>query len=1098
MALPTQLEAQLARLNEEQRHAAETLDGPLLVIAGPGTGKTQLLSVRAANILENRDVSPENILCLTYTDAGSQAMKKRLVELVGRPGYGIEVFTFHAFANRLKNLYPEYFTRDALATLATDLQRYEILNGLLEALPPSNPLFAARRNGLKSNLSQVVSAIDNLKRMGIPPEELRGIARQNLDSIAWLEQNEVYTRYLSQRIPGKQAEKEEFIRGFEEAVARIGVLAPEELLDTVVEVPGIYEPYLRRLQRLVASTELIDGKKTTGYQAVKNALFSSKKDANKQFVFKEKAASARAFELADVYAAYRSALFERDLFDYQDMVNQTVEALEAHPEFVQELQERYRYIQVDEFQDTNGSQMRIVSLLCRGLDRPNVMAVGDDDQAIMRFQGASVEGIRQFRENYRPASVVLKTNYRSTPSIVELGQLVARQIEDRLVAGSAKIITAAREEDERETFVLHRFDDASIQYDTVAASIREKLDEGFVLGVQKPEEAIAVIANRHSSLRKLIPHLVAYDVPFNYRVRAQLTEIESMQTLFSLLRAVCALAEGDVARTEAELPRIVASPELGLESEDCVAFAIEARRSHKGWFACLADAHHPKLVNLHGHLVDWAAQASSAPVRALLFDIARPLIAYYRKHAEDDPLAQAQFQSGMRRLVDLANSEIAASARERRALRLPELMRVFTRCENFSVEIDASVPFGSPDAVTLTTAHGSKGLEFDLVYILDADQATWHHSGRDTNLLPKNILTGTERSEDDITRLLFVAVTRAKRFLVFTSAHPLIVSELDGLVAELDEAVSPDQLANAIETDWRDRLSVNTPQLVQLLQAGAAPKHLSATDLNAFVTYEQGCKNSEHFPMKRLLNVPEEPSSALEFGTLVHAFLEDFATITLPTGAAVEPLLEHYLEKVRWLDFPPEDVLLMERRLRRIAASFTPRLSEILRPGAQFEVAVNGVTSGGVPLFGKCDVLLVDHGSKTVRVLDYKTGQPRERVDAAYNRQLDFYTLLVENSPDYEGYRVVETRDLFVEPRNRTEDELGNPLSHTTSPEDAEHLMQLIGAVWWRISTGRFDTSAFEKSEEYLKLMESPRTTKAAIQRLYEDWLIEDWLIACM
>ncbi len=1088
----TQLEAQLAALNADQRLAAETLDGPLLVIAGPGTGKTQLLSVRAANILAKRDVAPRNILCLTYTEAGSEAMKKRLVELVGRDGYGIEVYTFHAFANRLRQLYPEYFATNALATLATDLQRAEIVNGLLETLPPSNPLFAARHNGVKSNLRAVMSAIDNLKRMGLPPEELRGIARQNLDAIAWLKQDEVFARYLAvPRLPGKKAEKEAFIHDFEEAVALISVRAPKRLLEPEIDVPGIYEPFLRRLMRKVAETELIDGNKTTGYQELKKDLFQSKKDAQHLPVFKEEAASARAFELADVFAAYRAALVERDLFDYQDMVNQAIFALEAHPEFVLELQDRYRYLQVDEFQDTNGSQMRIVSLLCKDIEQPNVMAVGDDDQAIMRFQGASVEGIRQFRERYKPRSVVLKTNYRSSPALVELGQQVARQIENRLVAGPDKAITAAQGQSEQSAFEVRVFDDASTQYATVASEIRAKIDEGFIFRARKPEEAIAVIANKHASLRKLIPYLVAYDIPFNYRVKAQLTEIESLQTLFALLRAVCALAEGDVARCEAELPEIVASPEFGLVDEDCVEFAVAARRAHEGWFAALAKASNPTLRTLREHLVAWAAKAPSAPVRELLFEIARPLIAYYRRRAEVDPLAQAQFQSGMRRLVQLANEEIDAAGAKEHALRLPELMRVFTRCADFGVEIDASVPLGAPDAVTLTTAHGSKGLEYDLVYVLDVDHDTWHRtSSRSDNLLPKNILTGTEPEDEDVTRLLFVAITRAKRFLELTRAHTLTTCELEGVVAELNEVVDASGLAQAIEIDWRDRFTLTTPGLVRLLQAGAAPKHLSASDLNAFVTYEPGCANSAHFPMKQLLRVPEAPSSALEFGTLAHAFLEDFATLVLPEGGRVEPLLEHYLEKVRWLDFPPADVRLMEQRLKRIAASFAPKLFEILEPGAQFEVAVDAVTPSGVPLFGKCDVLLVNHEDRTVRVLDYKTGQPKQRLDAAYTRQLDFYTILVENSPDFEGYRVKETCDLFVEPYNRTEGELGEAMTHRTDPNEASHLELLIDAVWKRITEGRFDTSDFERSDAYLELM-SRSHTKYAIQRLYEDWLIE-------
>lgn len=119
MNMNPELIASLDRLNPEQREAVECLDGPLLVIAGPGTGKTQLLSLRAANILVKRDAAPRNILCLTYTEAGAEAMRKRLIELIGRDAYGIEVSTFHGFASSIRSRCPEFFTRPATDTLIT-------------------------------------------------------------------------------------------------------------------------------------------------------------------------------------------------------------------------------------------------------------------------------------------------------------------------------------------------------------------------------------------------------------------------------------------------------------------------------------------------------------------------------------------------------------------------------------------------------------------------------------------------------------------------------------------------------------------------------------------------------------------------------------------------------------------------------------------------------------------------------------------------------------------------------------------------------------------------------------------------------------------
>lgn len=137
----------MSMLNDRQREAVEHLEGPLLVVAGPGTGKTQLLSLRAANILATRDVQPQNILCLTYTDAGVEAMRHRLVGLVGRDAYGIEVSTFHSFALGVRAGHPEYFHAGIDARPVSDLYAREIVDSYLKRLPYGSPLSSVYQGG---------------------------------------------------------------------------------------------------------------------------------------------------------------------------------------------------------------------------------------------------------------------------------------------------------------------------------------------------------------------------------------------------------------------------------------------------------------------------------------------------------------------------------------------------------------------------------------------------------------------------------------------------------------------------------------------------------------------------------------------------------------------------------------------------------------------------------------------------------------------------------------------------------------------------------------------------------------------------------------
>ena len=180
MATTHKFDESFKLLNLEQREAVECLDGPLLVIAGPGTGKTQLLSLRAANILAKCDVAPRNILCLTYTEAGAEAMRKRLIELIGRDAYGIEVSTFHGFASSIRSRYPEYFMRPSTDTLVTSLHQQEIFDRLLKSLPFGSPLGGGSPDMPAQNIGKMIGFVSKIKRSGLDYDTLGAIAQQNI------------------------------------------------------------------------------------------------------------------------------------------------------------------------------------------------------------------------------------------------------------------------------------------------------------------------------------------------------------------------------------------------------------------------------------------------------------------------------------------------------------------------------------------------------------------------------------------------------------------------------------------------------------------------------------------------------------------------------------------------------------------------------------------------------------------------------------------------------------------------------------------------------------------------------------------------------
>lgn len=1092
MDISSELARALDRLNPEQRAAVECLDGPLLVIAGPGTGKTQLLSLRAANILAKRDAAPRNILCLTYTEAGAEAMRKRLIELIGRDAYGIEVNTFHGFASSVRSRHPEHFARPATDTLITILHQKELLDHLLKRLSPNEPLSAGTPEGPARYIGAMVSFVSKVKRSGMDYDTLGAIAQQNIDAVAWLSEHSCLLDIVCERASAGLVER------FEAEVERACGMSPRSLTQPVPCPAGSYVPFIVQLRDTVRSTELVDERgKTPGYTKVRNAFFAGSNKTGR--TFKVAATSARLKCACDIARRYQAELDRDHLYDYDDMIFDFVHAVERDASLRQALQDTYTYIQVDEFQDTNGAQMRIIELLCDGLETPNIMCVGDDDQAIMRFQGASIECANQFTAEFDPQSIVLKTNYRSTPAIVELGQKVAHQIEHRLDASSDKAITAFKPQGDQVEFSETVHPEKTLEYAAVAANIKARLDTGYLDKCEDPNEGIAVIAPKHAGLRALIPHLVKDNVPFSYRERQNLFASERMQTTLALIRCVAALSRGREELAESFLPQIVCAQELGGDHPSSVAFALHARREHHGkWLAAMRESDDTRIHTLCEDLTQWAARASASPVRALLFDIVQRGLTYYRARTERDPLAAAEFNAGIRAVLAFAEGELGDARMVGHTLRLPDLVDRLDAAQKYGVSIDAAIDLGTPGAVRLTTAHSSKGLEFDCVYLLDADDATWHRGAAGAGLYPSNLLMQDEKDADDARRLLFVAITRAKRHLELHRAGGSMLQELTGLIETDKAAATPATLDAAIECDWHDSFAFDTPELKALLEPHIDVKHLSATALNSFVTYENGCENSLRFPEKQIVRLPTAPTIATEFGTIVHAMFEEIANRPADERAvAVEEIERAHRQQVSWLDFPREDVERYLWRFDRICRAFIPwLLDRIDGYRCATETMMECATPGGTPLFGFLDLMLIDDSARTVQIVDYKTGYG-STVPVGYERQLKFYKMMVESSPEFTGYTVTSMGDCYVEP-DRDTDELRPPFMTSATPEDITELEQLVDAVWSRIVHGAWDTSAFERSDIYAAVLEEQKGCRkkadkeAIMQQAYERWLIEN------
>ena len=579
-----------AKLNTNQRQAVDYIHGSLLVIAGPGTGKTELLSMRTAQILRQTDTLPDSILCLTFTESGAANMRQRLRQIIGEDAYKIAIHTFHSFGKEIISQHREYFFHGADSQPADELTQHQIVTEILEGLDWRNPL-SVKNNGEFVYTSELIRVISEFKQSGLTPAELRAITADNQRVIADITADiqQVFATKISKKTVELFAPLAEKIAkrvgggGLTEPSEDTASSAPNNTAITTqipTNLPSSITPYAQVLALSIAhaAQEAIDANSTKPLTAWKNKW--CEKNAAGEFVLKDFAASEKLSAAIDVYEAYGNVLAERSLFDYDDMILSVIQACESHPELRANLQEQFQFIMVDEFQDTNLAQLRLLFDLTGNEDNPNIMAVGDDDQAIFSFQGADVGNIQRFRQHYHdPKIIVLTDNYRSAADILTAARGVITQGTDRLentIDGLSKQLTAhasgsgARVE-------IQEFTSVSEERAGVAQQIAETIKRG-----ENPAH-ITVIARHHKELIELLPYLYRENLMVNYERHDDILEQDIIQALDKLARVVMAIHQNNLDAANSLLPEVIAHPAFGFSALDIWRLSLHAYKNRQLW-----------------------------------------------------------------------------------------------------------------------------------------------------------------------------------------------------------------------------------------------------------------------------------------------------------------------------------------------------------------------------------------------------------------------------------------------------------------------------------------------------------------------------------
>lgn len=631
-------EARFKKLNPEQRKAVETIEGPLLVVAGPGSGKTEILSMRVAEILRKTHAQPSHILCLTFTESAAINMRERLARLIGDPAYKVGIHTFHNFCVDIIRKYGEFFYHGATFTPADEILQVSVLESIFNTLSFDNPLRSFHPKEGYVYLKSVLMSISHIKKAGLNPDEFDLLIKDNQEGSKQIAAHIIPT--LEKRL-GKHSIEE--ISDTLTKVTDICAKSAKERREHVARnlanhkqqgirhVFSLYKPIEEAV--ILSLTEVVAAAQNTG----KNDVISNwkkkwlRKDEQGYTVLRDSVHQEKMESLAYIYRLYQATLYKNGYFDFDDMILDVIKVLYEKPELRYMLQEQYQYVLVDEFQDTNNAQMRILTLLTESEvsnGRPNIMVVGDDDQAIYKFQGAELSNILDFQHRYQDVSLVsLVRNYRSTQFILDVAMQIIRKGEKRLenlIPDLSKQLVASGVF-EQGYFEYVSLETSLHEYTYVSHTIKKLIEEEGI----EPKD-IAVIARKHGQLELLVPHLRKVGVPIKYEREQNVFEEPHIHELITIARYVSSLVSAfDYTSPQEELmPEILSYAFWGIPRIEIWRISLAASRERKTWIEIMLESENQKVKQVAEFLIELSGDAPSAPLERMLDKIIGAHIAF--------------------------------------------------------------------------------------------------------------------------------------------------------------------------------------------------------------------------------------------------------------------------------------------------------------------------------------------------------------------------------------------------------------------------------------------------------------------------------------
>ncbi|OFV98816.1 MAG: hypothetical protein A3H28_08280 [Acidobacteria bacterium RIFCSPLOWO2_02_FULL_61_28] len=917
----------MTKLNDEQRAAVEHGEGPLLVVAGAGTGKTRVIIERIGHLLTHvRGLQPENILALTYARKAAEEMRQRAAERFGPPALRSRVSTFHAFC-------------------------YELLS---ETAP-------------RRTLDRVDQWI---------------FLRRNLELLE-------LEHYLRVSEPGR------FLDDLIEFCHRCH--------DNLVS-PADFRAYVEK--RMAECREAARSSPLPGPTA-KASRRQSRPDS--QDCSEEE--MARLQELAHVYERSEGLQERSQLVSFGAMISSAVALLDRSPELLQQLRRRYRFILVDEFQDTNPAQFELLVRLTG--EHRNLTVVGDDDQAIYRFRGASYASFRQFEEHFpEHRRVILSRNYRSTGRILGVaGDAIAFNSRDRYQPDKQLVASYP----EGRHVEVWEFADEVQEAEWTATEIARRVRGGEAGSYSN--FAVLYRAHRHRDL--LVKALERYGIPFAIRKLA-VNRLPPVRDLVAYLRAI-GRPDDSIS-----LARVLADPRWELESDLLLQYCRRAAGQKQPLREALESAEPPQPWPARERLLDLLNRcrtlAQEQRLGSWLALLAHELGLY--NHPGSGPAVGA-FVSFVLRW----DQEKSATGL------LPEFLEYFAYFEEagglvaFPDEDEAWLapplepsdrlgiassdarqgvlwadPGGSVGRVELMTVHGAKGLEFEHVYVLRLLRGAFPTRKQEPLIsLPAALWKGPlpqgDFHQEEERRLFYVALTRARSTLTLCTISnerqkpsPFLKQLTEASNPHLEwkrpAAAAPPVPDSGRDTEPSGRLRFSQigPWAAAATRRSGDGFSLSASQLE---TYLQ-CPLKYQFSYG--WRVPVPPAPPLLFGSVMHGAVKEVVRALAQRPGNLSPDALQAILNRHWPASGFADTLQDRkyreeglRQLEGVRQIWSEGPSELLYQEKSFELEWGGTT-----LVGRMDQINRSAPAE-VELIEYKTGRPQTQKDADNSTQLTLY-----------------------------------------------------------------------------------------------------------